>query len=331
MRYLITGCNGLVGSHAARIILQHGGTVRAIKRPNSDLTLLQGIEDQIEWHETDILDVFGLDKAMENIDYVIHAAAMISFSPKQKAYMQKVNVEGTANVVNACLHHGIKKLCYVSSVGAVGRPLKKTHLDESQKWESSPLNSHYGLTKYLGEQEVYRGIAEGLNAVIVNPGIIIGQGDWGKSSTQLFKYVWDKKRFYPKGMFNYVDVRDVAQAVFQLLGSEKSGERFILCAGNIKYNDFLSQVAKTFDRVTPYRIVQPWMGALAWRIEKLKSWLTGNEPLITKETVKSSSSIITFDGTKITKEIDFQYHKLEDSIQWICGYFKEKSLNSSNN
>ncbi|MGB0522109.1 MAG: NAD-dependent epimerase/dehydratase family protein [Flammeovirgaceae bacterium] len=329
MKYLITGCNGLVGSHTARLILKNGGSVRAIKRPNSDLSMLQDIKDQIEWHEADVLDILGLDRAVEGVDYVIHAAAMISFSPKQKTMMHKVNVEGTANVVNACIRHEVKKLCYISSVGAIGRPLKKHHLDETQKWEESPLNSQYGLTKYLGEQEVFRGIAEGLDAVIVNPSIILGTGDWSKSSTQLFKYVWDKKRFYPRGAFNYVDVRDVADAVFKLIHSPKNGERFILCAGNVKYTDFFSQVAHTFNRVISYRVVKAWMGEVAWRWEKLKSWLTGREPLITKETVRSSAASITFNGTKVTQEIDFQYRKLEDSIAWICRYFEEKSLNSS--
>lgn len=327
MKYFITGCTGLVGSHTARLILNHGGTVSAIKRPTSDLSDLADIKDQIEWYDADILDVLGLDKAMEGADYVIHAAAMISFSPAKRALMHKVNVEGTANVVNACIRHQVKKLCYVSSVGAIGRPLKKNHLDETQKWEESPLNSQYGLTKYLGEQEVFRGIAEGLEAVIVNPSIILGVGDWNKSSTKLFKYIWDEKTFYPTGTINYVDVRDVAHAVNSLLVSNHTAERFILCAGNIKYTDFFSQVAKAFDKVVTYRMVTPFIGAMAWRFAKLKAWLTGKDPLITKETVHSSASNITFDGTKITRSIDFHYHELENSIHWVCDYFKEKSLN----
>ena len=330
MKYLITGCNGLVGSHVARLILEEGGQVRAIRRKNSDLSLVADIQDQIEWYKTDILDVLGLFEAVEGIDYVVHVAAMISFSPKQKSAMHKVNVEGTANVVNACLAKGVKKLAYVSSVGAIGRPLKKTHLDESQKWEKSPLNSEYGLSKYLGEQEVFRGIAEGLDAVIVNPSLILGQGDWQKSSTQLFKYVWDEKKFYPKGIINYIDVRDVADAIFKLIHSEKTAERFILSAGNVPYAEFLHLVAKQFNKEIKYRLVQPWMGAIAWRMEKLKSWLTGKEPLLTKETVRSSSSITTFDGHKIEQEIDFKYRSLSESIEWVCTYFQQKSLNSSN-
>ena len=329
MKYLITGCNGLVGSHTARLILQNGGQVSAIKRANSDLSLLADIQDHIEWHEADILDVVALDKAIEGVDYVIHAAAMISFSPSQKNMMRKVNVEGTANVVNACIDHQVKKLCYVSSVGAIGRPLKKNYLDESQKWEESPLNSHYGFTKYLGEQEVFRGMAEGLDVVVVNPSIILGAGDWGKSSTQLFKYVWDKKKYYPRGAINYVDVRDVAKAIHGLTLSEKNGERYILCAGNSMYVDFFSKIAKVFNRVIPYKIVTPFMGEFAWRAAKLKAWFTGSEPLITKETVRSSAANITFNGQKITQEIDFQYRTLDDSIEWICTFFQENYLNSS--
>lgn len=330
MKYLITGCNGLVGSHIARLILQQGGVVRAIKRANSDLSLLADIKDQIEWQETDILDILGLDKAVEGVDYVIHAAAMISFSPAQKNKMRKVNVEGTANLVDACLSHKIKKLCYISSVGAIGRPLKKKQLDESQKWEDSPLNSQYGFTKYLGEQEVFRGHAEGLDVVVVNPSIILGAGDWEKSSTQLFKYVWEEKKYYPRGDINYVDVRDVAQAVYQLIDSDKSGERYILCAGTTSYVRFFNKIATVFNKIVPYKLVSPLMGEIAWRGAKLKAWLTGSEPLLTKETVHSSAVKISFSGQKITQEIGFQYRDLDDSIFWICAYFKEKYVNSSN-
>ncbi|MFT5918150.1 MAG: nucleoside-diphosphate-sugar epimerase [Flammeovirgaceae bacterium] len=317
MKYLITGANGLVGSHLARHILANGGEVRATKRANSNLDFVGDIAQQIDWVEADILDVLGLENAMKDIDFVIHAAAVVSFSPKKKVFMQKVNVEGTANVVNACLENGIKKLAHISSVGAIGRPMKKTNLDETQKWENSELNSYYSNTKYQAEQEVFRGIAEGLDAIIVNPSIVLGRGDLEQSSSQLFKYVWESKKYYPKGTLNYVDVRDVALATFDLLHSEISAERFILNGGNIPYPGFFEMVAQKLDKVVEPKLVEPWMGAIAWRWEKAKSIFTGKEPLLTRETVASSASNITFNGNKVTKVANFKYRNLKNTIDWV--------------
>jgi nucleoside-diphosphate-sugar epimerase len=326
MKYLITGANGLVGGHLARHILAMGGTVRATKRVNSNLDFVSDISSQIEWVETDILDVLGLEKAMKGIDFVIHAAAVVSFSPKKKNFMQKVNVEGTANIVNACLENGVKKLAHISSVGAIGRPMKKTDLDETQKWENSELNSYYSNTKYQAEQEVFRGIAEGLDAVIVNPSIVLGQGDLEQSSSQLFKYAWESKKYYPKGTLNYVDVRDVAQATFQLLHSEISAERFILNGGSIPYPNFFETVAEKLAKPVESKLVEPWMGAIAWRWEKAKSIFTGKEPLLTRETVASSASNITFNGNKITQTIDFKYRNIENTIGWVTNNLLEKAI-----
>jgi len=322
-KYLITGCTGLLGSHIARHILTMDGEVRAIRRANSSFELLKDIKDEIEWFETDVLDVQGLAKAMQGVDFVIHAAAIVSFSPKMKQQMEWVNIEGTRNVVNMCLETGIQKLCYISSIAAIGRPLDKKNLDEKQKWENSPLNSHYGFSKYQGEQEVFRGVAEGLEAVAINPSLIIGAGNWDKSSTQLFKYVWDGKKYYPRGIINYVDVRDVAKAVLQLLHSNQKADRFILNAGHMRYTDFFSKIAQRFGNSVDYKLVKPWMGAIAWRLEKVKSWLTGKDPIITKETVASSASEITFNGSKITQSVEFEYTDIEDTLDWACSYFQE--------
>ena len=252
---LITGANGLIGSHIIRRYLDAGQTVAALRRANSDLSLLNDIQDRVTWLEGDILDIPSLEDALQTVQKqgtvdVIHVAAMISYSPKDRDRMDKVNVEGTANVVNLCRAKGVRKLGYISSVAAVGRPTIKGEntnaaivIDEGQRWEESPQNSFYGQTKYRAELEVWRGIAEGLDAVIVNPSLVLGEGDWTRSSTQLFKYAYDEKPFYPAGIVNLVDVRDVAEAVFQLMPSTITAERFILSAKSLSYKEFLDRMA----------------------------------------------------------------------------------------
>ena len=328
---LITGITGLVGSFTARRFLEAGYKVAGLKRVNSDLSLLQDIESQIVWHEGDILDVMSLEKAMTDIDYVIHTAAIVSFAPKDRNRMFKTNIEGTANVVNLCLEKNIKKLCFVSSVAALGRSIpneKKAKnvisINEKATWEESPLNSNYAKTKYLAEMEVWRAEAEGLNCVVVNPSLILGEADWNKSSTQLLKYVFDEQKFYPQGNLNYVDVQDVAECILKLTISDISGEKFILSAGEITYKDFFEKVAPLFHKKAPNTLLRKSLTSIIWRLEAIRSLFTGNAPLITKETALSSSHFFIYQNEKIKQTLDFEFKSLEESLDRICGKLMEK-------
>lgn len=330
-KILITGITGLVGSFTARQFLKSGFTVSGLKRVNSDLSLIQDIENQIVWYEGDILDIFALEKAIENVNYVIHAAAIVSFAPKDRNKMFKTNVEGTINVVNLCLEKNIKKLCFVSSVAALGRkiPYKNTSnhiikIDEKATWEDNELNSNYAKTKYLAEMEVWRGQSEGLNSVVVNPSVILGEADWNKSSTQLLKYVYDEHKFYPEGNLNYVDVQDVAECIYRLTTSDISDERFILSAGETTYRDFFEKVALRFNKKAPYILVGKPLTSVIWRLEAIRTFFTGNAPLITKETALSSSQSFEYQNDKIKKVIDFSFRNLENSLDRICKNLLEK-------
>ncbi|MGM9506738.1 SDR family NAD(P)-dependent oxidoreductase [Larkinella sp. GY13] len=333
---LITGANGLIGSHIIRRYLDAGRTVAALRRANSDLTLLNDIRDRVTWLEGDILDIPSLEDALQTVQArgtvdVVHVAAMISYSPKDRDRMDKVNVEGTANVVNLCLAKRVRKLGYVSSVAAVGRPTIKgentnaaTVIDETQRWEESPQNSFYGQTKYRAELEVWRGVAEGLDAVMVNPSLVLGEGDWTRSSTQLFKYAYDEKPFYPAGMVNLVDVRDVAEAVFQLMQSPITAERFILSAKSLSYKEFLDKMADAMGKKrTKYRVA-PKLTQLLWPVEAIRSWITGKPPLITRETARSASGNYQYDGRKIEKRLPFRYRNTDETIHRISVFFKQK-------
>ena len=328
---LITGITGLVGSFTARRFLEAGYKVAGLKRASSELSLLQDIENQIVWHECDILDIMSLEKAMVSIDYVIHTAAIVSFAPKDRDSMFKTNTEGTANIVNLCLENNIKKLCFVSSVAALGRSIpneKKAqsmvYIDEKATWEESPLNSNYAKTKYLAEMEVWRGEAEGLNCVVVNPSLILGEADWNKSSTQLMKYVFDEHKFYPQGNLNYVDVQDVAECIFKLTIGDISGEKFILSAGQITYKDFFEKVAHKFYKKAPSILLPSSLTSVLWRLESIRTFFTKNTPLITKETALSSSHSFEYQNDKIKQTLGFEFKKLDESLDRICKKLLEK-------
>ncbi len=294
-------------------------------RPQNGYGLLADVADQIIWQEGDVLDIPSLEAAiLPNID-VIHAAAIVSFTPKDRDRMEQINVEGTANIVNVCLKAGVRKLGYVSSVAAIGRPVAKggkpgepVVVDEDQKWEESPNNSTYAKTKYLAELEVWRAVAEGLNAVMVNPSVVLGVGDWSRSSLQLIKYVQDEKPFYPAGLVNYVDVLDVTDALVRLMQSEITAQRFILNGGTIPYRSLLEQIAVVLGKRPPTMRVPPVLTQLLWPLEAVRSWLTGKAPLITRETARSASALYRYDGRKIEQVLRFQYRSLNETLQRVA-------------
>ena len=326
----ITGATGFIGSHIARRYLAEGHPVSVLYRPQNGYGLLADVADQLTWHEGDVLDIPSLEAAIlvgrdpGRID-VIHAAAIVSFIPKDRDQMERINVEGTTNVVNVCLKAGVRKLGYVSSVAAIGRPVAKggkpgepVVVDEDQKWEESPNNSTYAKTKYLAELEVWRAVAEGLNAVMVNPSVVLGVGDWSRSSLQLIKYAQDEKPFYPAGLVNYVDVLDVTDALVRLMQSDTTAQRFILNGGTIPYRSLLEQIAAVLGKRPPTWRVPPALTQLLWPMEAVRSWLTGKTPLITRETARSASALYQYDGLKIKQVLRFQYRPLSETLQRVA-------------
>ncbi|GAB2534213.1 NAD-dependent epimerase/dehydratase family protein [Spirosoma aerophilum] len=334
-KVFITGATGFIGSHIARRYLADGYAVSALFRPASGYGMLADVADKITWHEGDVLDIPSLEAAIQagksdaSID-VIHAAAIVSFLPKDQRRMEAINVEGTANVVNVCLRAGIRKLGYVSSVAALGRPAAKggkanepIPINEEQKWEESPNNSHYAKTKYWAELEVWRGVAEGLNAVMVNPSIVLGVGDWSRSSLQLIKFVHDERPFYPAGLVNYVDVLDVTDALVRLMQSEVRAQRFILNGGTIPYRTLLEQIAMVLEKRPPRLQISPVLTRLLWPVEAVRAWMMGRDPLITKETARSASSLYQYDGRSVEKVLDFQYRALSETLKRVAAAFRQ--------
>lgn len=327
----ITGATGFIGSHIARTYLANGHPVSVLHREGSGYGMLADIADCLTWHVGDILDIPSLEAAITPGADVIHAAAIVSFVPKDRDHMEKVNVEGTANVVNVCLKAGVRKLGYVSSIASLGKPVAKgggaeesTLITEDQKWEASPLNSNYARSKYRAELDVWRGVAEGLNAVMVNPTVVLGAGDWTRSSLQLIKYVHDERPFYTDGLVSYVDVLDVAESLYRLMQSGVTGERYILNGGTIPYRTLLNKIATALGKRPPTIRVPPLLTQVLWPIEAVRSWLTGRAPLITRETARSASSRYRFDGRRIEQVTGFQYRPLSETLRRVAVAFSER-------
>ncbi len=314
----ITGATGLIGSTITKKLLEKGKRVRALKRKDSNLSLLENLTSQIDWIEGDILDTMVLEKAMEGVTHVVHAAAVVSYAPNRHQQMFTVNVEGTRNVVNTCLRLGIQKLIHISSIASLGRNKQQEEIDEKSEWKESDYNTFYAQTKYFSELEAWRGVEEGLNTVILNPSIVIGAGDWEKSSTKILKYAFEEKKLYPPGNLNYVDARDIADITVLMLENNIVNERYIINADSVPYKIFLDKAAEKFNKKAPTVAVSNWMSALAWRWEKIKYLITGKEPLITKETVKLSRNSTVYNNQKLVTTLLFRYRSLEETLDWAC-------------
>ncbi|MCB0571449.1 MAG: NAD-dependent epimerase/dehydratase family protein [Phaeodactylibacter sp.] len=312
---LVTGATGFVGAYLLQHLACEGYTnIRALRQPGSDMSLVETIATGIEWVEGDLLDLSTLEEAMQGIRRVFHCAAIVSFDPADRQRMLETNVEGTANVVNAALYRGIEKLVHVSSVAALGRIREGATLDENAKWQRSRFNTNYALSKFLGEQEVWRGIAEGLQAAIVNPAIILGSGYWDKGSARLFKLVAGNYPFYPGGTTSLVDVRDVARFMALLMDSDITGQRFILSAESWPYRKLLEAIAQELGARPPGIRATLLMSALTWRLAWLAGFLRRKPPLLTRETAMNSNLTFYYDNRKSIEAFGFHYTPIRQVV-----------------
>jgi nucleoside-diphosphate-sugar epimerase len=274
---------------------------------------------KIDWVEGDICDIKLLDKALEGVNTVIHSAALVSYSPSEKNLMFQVNVEGTASIVNASLKNQVKKFIHISSVAALGRKKNQKVIHENSFWEDSTYNSNYAKSKYLAELEVWRGMEEGLDGFILNPSVVLGPGNWDSSSTKIFKYIWNENPFYSAGEMNFIDVRDVTAILFRLMEENKgSRERFILNSTSMPYKDLFFLMADTMNKKRAKYKAGPILSEIAWRLEAAKAFITGKNPLLTKETVKLSKNSYYYDNSKISKLLNYEFIPPRQTIEWAC-------------
>lgn len=329
---LVTGGTGLVGTHTLYALAKQGKPIRAIKREGSKTDIIKQVFEHydangtnlfnsIEWYDADLLDIYSLEEAFKDITHVYHAAAMVSFNSSDAYKIVRDNQQSTANIVNLSLHYKIKKLCHVSSVAAIGRTKDGATITESTEWKSSPENSRYAISKYESEKEVWRGIEEGLDAVMVNPTMIIGPGDWNKSSCRLFKSINDGLKYYTDGINGFVDVRDVVKCMTTLMDSNITAQRYIVVSEHLSYQQIFALIAKKMGKKAPHIEMKKWMGELGWRIEKIRHIITGKEPLITQETLRTSKGKYHYDNSKIKKEIGIEFMPINQSVEDASPFF----------
>jgi dihydroflavonol-4-reductase len=325
---LVTGASGLLGQHILALLAQQNTPVVALynsTKPNATFS-------NVTWKSRNLLDVVATLAIMQGITKVYHCAAIVSFEAKDKGRMIANNITITENVVNAALELGIEKLIHVSSIAALGRTADLNYsklISEETHWQDSKHNSDYAVSKYLSEMEVWRGMAEGLNAAIINPGIILGEGDWNKGSSNLLQVVYDEFPWYTQGVNAWVDVQDVAKAAVLLMDSKLTEQRYIISAGNFSYKDVFTIMANALNKKPPHKKASPFMTELVWRAAAIKNLWTQKAATITKATARTAQNQSYYDSNKFLVQFpNFTYTPLSDTIHRMAQTFlKQKTLN----
>lgn len=332
---LVTGGTGLVGSHLLLQLVQKEVSVRAIYREGSILENVktvfsyyvdnaQELFDKIEWINADLLDIPALEIAFLNVKYVYHAAAFISFDPKDYTQLQKTNVIGTANIVNFCIANGIKKLAYVSTIGTIGKSSPNEIATEENEWKDNNINV-YALTKYRAEMEVWRASQENVPVVIINPGVIIGPGFWGSGSGALFTTVNKGYSYYPPGGTGFVPVMDVVKILVDLLSSEIINERFITVSDNLSFKEILSLIAPLLNKKAPKTELKIWQLQIARFGDWFLSMLTNKRRKITKNSIYSLKHREFYSSEKIKNALSYEFSDLEKTIEKCCVIFLKEN------
>ena len=315
MKIFLTGATGLFGNHLARVFAGMG-ELHALVRPGADKSLLGELAHQMVWHEGSLHDLEALQKSILGMDMVIHAAGMVSFNPSDEQELMRVNAQGTENLVNSMLESGVKNIIHISSVAALGRSPERDLIDESHKWVSSEWNTPYAISKHQADLEVWRGVQEGLNALIVYPSILLGRIADKRSSTQIYDYVLEENSYYPKGTVNYIDVRDAAELVKLLFEKGRWNEGYILNKEALSYKEFFTEMAQSFGKKAPSKEVKDWMLHFALFFTSLARKLGLSKSPLNKQTAMLSQLAITMDNSKLKKTVDFKFRTLPETLEW---------------
>lgn len=327
---LVTGGTGIVGAHVIDALLAQGREVRALLRKGGDASIVlrilrhyhpDGDErfQRIQWAEGDLFGPDVLREAMQGVGHVYHCAAMVSFDPRDIRSLQSVNVQGTANVVDAALESGVGRLCHVSSTAAIGTPAPGHAADESLPFVQDKHSSGYAISKARAEMEVHRGIAEGLEAVIVNPCLVFGPGRAGRSSMTMIERVRKGTRFFPEGSNAAVDARDVATAMTRLITEGAIGERYLLIGENLPYRKLFTLIAESHGKPAPTIKLPAWALEAAWRMEALRT-LFGGRPLITRNTARTGSRQRTYDGSKAARTLGMRFRGAGEAVANVARF-----------
>jgi dihydroflavonol-4-reductase len=330
---LVTGATGLLGSHVVLKLLQQGKTVVASKQHSSDISKVkhcfsyytkdaEALFNKIKWVDLDITDIYSIEEALKGIEHVYHCAGFVSFLEKDFPKLTLLNETGTANLVNACVAKKVKSFCHASSLSTINNADYEGELSEKIFWKTSGKESSYAISKYNAEREVWRGIEEGLNAVIVNPGFILAPGFWKQSSGKLFAFCKKGNMFYTDGSTAYVEVNDVVEVMVRLMDKQIFNERFILIENSYTFKSVFTQIQKKFGKKAPYIKSGIYLLQLGRIADAILSRITGKDRVLTSNTIRTAIGHKKYSNSKVKSALSFSFKPINEVLNSICDHYE---------
>lgn len=330
----VTGGSGFLGAHLLVQLSQGGKKIVAAKRVTTDLSYARRVFainnaaeyfEKIEWKNVDFFDTYAIEEALDGVEEIYHCASEVSFHPKHHERMITNNVTITANLANAALHCGVKRFMHVSSIAALGRSAQAEIIDETRIWKTDPVNTKYGLSKYKSEMEVWRAYEEGLPVIVVNPAVILGYCPWNEGTGKMFEKVNTGMKYYTKGYTGWVDVKDVAACMIQLMHKNVFGNRYIISAETKKFREVFDSIAEKLNKPKPSKPANLTLAGWLVVAEKWKSRLTNSLPLITKETLRNATLECDYVNEKIRKELNYMFTPIDNTLAETAVLFKKEN------
>ena len=333
---LVTGGTGLVGSHLLLDLVKSGNNVRAIYRTPASLTTVKNVFSythsaetteelfkRIEWIQVDVTDIPSLQQAFIDIDYVYHCAAVVSFDPSKDTQLRKVNIEGTANIVNFCIKNEIKKLCFVSSIATLDLKPGEKEITEASFWNKELNHNMYAITKFGAEMEVWRASQEGIPVFIVNPGVIIGPGYWDSGSGKIFKKVDSGLDYFFPKTTGFVGVWDVVRSMRKLMASNVVNEQFIVVSKNVSFKEIFSQTAENLGKPAPSKKLQKWMIFMGWILQEAVGIFSDKERQLDRRSQKSLFEHSFYSAEKLKATLSFEFEPVPEVIARTAQAYKK--------
>ncbi|PWN70637.1 NAD-dependent epimerase [Chryseobacterium phosphatilyticum] len=332
----VTGATGILGRVIVLELLKRGKNVRASKRTGSNLNEVRhsysfytdhpdDFFNRIQWVDVDFDDPDSLETALKGVEEVYHCAAKVSFHPKDEKEMYHTNIRGTESLLFACEGSGVKKFLHVSSVAVLDNFNEKGELDEESDFNPKLEHSAYAISKHLSEMEIWRASAEGMNVVIINPGMIVGSGNWSQSSGELFS-TFEDNSFTFAGGSAYVDVRDVAKTAIELMENNIFGDRFIIVSENKRFTEIAKQI-RTKLGLKDAKILSGSILNIGRLANTLFGWLIPKLKMVTKTNIEAISSFNTISNHKVKEKLNYQFIPVQESIDFhLNNYINDKKL-----
>jgi dihydroflavonol-4-reductase len=331
---LVTGGTGLIGSHLLFKLASGNKNIIAVTREKSSVRQVEEIfkiyhqdteflMNRIRWYEGDLTDRFFVNGIIKDVQHVYHCAAIVSLNSKLSKDRVNANVSMTANLVDECLEDKIHKLCHVSSIATLPPSVNGIAVNEKDGWQKE-TGSIYAEGKIKSEFEIWRGIQEGLNAVIVNPSVVIGPGRFDRGSGNIFDAVYKKLRYYTSGSAGFVDVMDVVEIMIKLMESDVNSERFVLSSENLAFYDLLGTISKYLGVKAPGKCISQRNLERIARLEKIRSFMTGKDPKISKDSIPAMTHKNSYDASKICEVLDYTFSPVEGAVERTAKYYLDK-------